>query len=136
MDPSSVWYIEGEQTGEVLDAFFRTVAEWLHEQKFCQQKPGVLRMPIPIGHLLLCPRGVDDDHWHMYYEAENRGKDIIGNAIVIAKVEKVPARRYGLTDNRETRYVCRFFQCELADPNLWERTVNALRAFRYSYWPK
>jgi hypothetical protein len=135
MAESAALYLQGERTGEVLDAYFQAVLEWLQKEKFADSYD--TRMASwSIGRIYL--RTADGEQWFLYYEDQPTWtKDSIGNAIVLAK--KQEEWRYGPTDKKidlEPFYLCRIFQCDLADSNLWERTVNALRAFRYTHWSK
>ncbi len=136
MAETAAFYLQGEKTGEVLDAYFREVLEWLQEEKFADSY-GMNMASWPIGRIYL--RNANGEQWFLYYEDRPFwSKDTISNAIVLVKNQE--EWRYGPTFPKkntpvlEPFYVFRFFQCDITDPDLWERTINALQAFRYTHW--
>lgn len=115
----SVHYLIGEETGEILHTFFMEVIEWLRKENFANTIEITHGAGMKIGKIRFCP--AERNVYDLRYQPVGLGKDEIDNAIILTKVH------YFINSQR-------LFQCDLADPDLWERTLNALRSFRYSSW--
>lgn len=119
--------VRGVQQTAPLSAYYQAVVDWLVQEGFCDDYDKHTA-PISVGYVQLSKGGVNNT-WHLRYDLDEQ-------KIVLAKVEQ---RRGAYPANfpppqRTIKYICRFFECDLGDPNLWDKTVCVLRAFRYSYW--
>ncbi len=129
-----------------IQAFLQTVMEWLVQHEFAGSEDvrpyrvdverGCPLAYIEFFHKVLSPGAPMIHHqveiWHLYYDPGITGpldpKRLTDNCIVLGKVDVTRfATPYQYTDQ--------LFHCRLDDPNLWERTIEALLAFSYAHWP-
>lgn len=128
-----------------VHAFLQTMMEWLVQHQFAGSDVRPWRVDTENGrpsayieffHQVHSPGAPMIHHqvevWHLYYDSGITGpldqKRLTDNCIVLGKVDVTRfASPYQYTDQ--------LFHCRLEDPNLWERTLEALMAFSYANWP-